>query len=293
MQQNDLPTPIMRISVICLVILFCAVGVSGQYFSNADFTEEFYVYKVKSIDEFIERFNDDLSSALRHEYSRQNKPFTPSRTKLILSLLNRENKAWATDTSLIAFVTNIVDPAKPKHLFFNDTNWYAQTTCVFTAKGKKIKIPVVLHIKNETNKGIKWMIAGVGSSPVLKDTANITLEYATPFYPNTKYISSASHAVDFVELSNVFSPTMNANYYFDEKTLNNGYIKKFIKLILSNSIAFNYVSEIKYLFFQLPGKIMDVEYYNRANLNSGWLINNITSATESEKETAIKKLLGN
>ncbi len=279
----------MKRVTIVVALLFCVLSGKAQFVTNTDFSEELFLYKVKTIDEFIDRFNDDLSSFLRHEYFKQNKPFTLSRYQLIVSLLNKENTAWSTDTALKGFLDNVVSQEHPQFLFFNSPDWYAEAACWFSAGGKKVCIPVVLHIQTETNKGTKWMITGLGKSPVLKDTGHISLKYKSDFFPNTKYISSPSHATSFVELANVFLPDMNARYYFDTTVLNNGHVKKFVNLILENKLKFLYVSDVKYHFCQIPGCILDVAYYNRANYNSGWLINKIRYVSDEQKNKLIRE----
>ena len=280
-------------SFFVLFLCLMCYSLGAQVISTDNGEEELFAYKVKNIDEFMERFNDDLSSFIRREYARQNRPFTLSRKQLIVSLFNRENKSWAADSTLPEFFDTVLNADLPKFLFFSDSNWYAEANCTFICKKKSVKIPVILHVNSEPGKGTKWMIVGVGKSPVIKDTGRVSLNYKTPYVVNAKYISSPSHAIDFVELTNVFTTSMNANYYFDSSVLAQNHVAHFIQLILQGKLAFQYVSNIKYHFYSIPGRIIDVEYFKRDNFNSGWLINGLPKVTQEQKLISLANLLNN
>ena len=66
----------------------------AQVFTNdAGAREKHFIYEVKQIDEFFERFNDAPNSFLRSVYKARHIKFNIDRQQLIRSLFNDENKS--------------------------------------------------------------------------------------------------------------------------------------------------------------------------------------------------------
>ena len=278
--------------IICALVfslIFMSFSAKAQWFSTDNKIDELFLYEVKTIDEFIERFNDDKTSFIRQQYAKQKKDYNITRGQLIASLFNLENKNWRTDSSLVDFFPMVLDSLNPKYLDFLDSNWYAETECVFKQKDKKVSIPIFLHIRKE-KKGAKWMIAGIGKTKILVDTGEIRYNN-NKGVPITNYIPTSSSATNFVELINVFVTSMNPVFYFEPEMLANKRANNLIRMILESKLKFLYVKDIKYHFYQLPGRIFIVEHYNRATYNNGWLINKMEKIGSFEKEMARKKLL--
>jgi|GEM_PF-1265144 len=276
--------------VCTLIFLAVVVGTRAQTFQTFDKNEELFKYEVKTIDEFIERFDDDLTSFLRKSMERDHKALSYSRQALIFSLCNMDEKR-IPDSLKLNFVFSATDEKKPQYINFEDSNWYAEANCEFVLNGKNVNIPLILHVRGDKHKGAKWMIAGIGQNKWITDTNITELKYETPFLPNKKYIPSTDHALKFMSLISAFGPAMNAQYYFEPDLLKTDRCKALVQMILQNKIKLNGVTDIKYHFYQLPGFIVDVEYFDRAELLSGWLISAIRRSSNSNKEFELKKLL--
>ena len=67
---------------------------SQVYSNNDDAKEKHFIYEVKEIDEFFERFNDDPGSFIRDVYKARHTKFNIDRQRLIRSLFNYENMSW-------------------------------------------------------------------------------------------------------------------------------------------------------------------------------------------------------
>jgi hypothetical protein len=95
----------MSTSYIASALLISAIqclslqGIGQEYVNDDASREKHFVYEVKQIDEFFERFNDDSSSYIRKVYKIYHQQFKPDRTILIKSLFNYETQAW--DSTLI------------------------------------------------------------------------------------------------------------------------------------------------------------------------------------------------
>ncbi len=134
--------------------------------------EKHFVYEVKEIDEFFERFNDERGSFIRGVYKAHHVKFNISRQRLIRSLFNYEN--MLKDSVLIdKFVSEVTKKKKPIYLDYYGDDWYAELTCKFRYNASVIVIPVIVKMEMVQNKGSKWMIVAVGSS-VLKSKIVVT-----------------------------------------------------------------------------------------------------------------------
>lgn len=275
----------------CLFLIILSHGAYAQNFSTYDKNEELFLYEVKIIDEFIERFNDDKSSFLRKEYEKQNKPYRISRKQLLTSLFNWENPRWERDTAAREFFVNVLDTTRPRYLHFTDTNWYAEVKCTFQHDTGKVMIPLILHIER-TKKGSRWIIAGIGKNKILNDNFQTAIPgHKAKDTAIIRYIPTTSYATNFVEFTKILTDSMVPADYFDPKLLQSGRAKHFVNLVLQNKLHFLYATDIRFHFYQLPNWIFITEQFNRKDINSGWLINDLIKVSKDEKEVYRKKLL--
>ncbi len=280
--------------IIFLLAAVSAGTISGAQTLSSDNNkerDELFLFEVKTVDEFMERFNDEANSFMRKQFQKQDKQYAVSRAELLVSLFNLDND-WVKDsTDFKDFVSQATTKKNPQYLHFNDSGWYAEAKCAFLYNGKLIEIPLILDVKTE-NKGAKWMICGVGGGEVLPDTIQTPwADLPVPAHNKFKYIPTTSHATNFVELTNVFCDTMDAYSYFEPEALKTASCRRLVQLILKNKIKFQYVSKLSFHFFQMPQWVFEVQQFNRGKLNSGWLIENIKKVTTAEKELEKKKML--
>ena len=282
-----------RAIALSLALSFCFLHAEAQdWISNDSRNDELAKYEVKTIDEFFERFDDDPHSFLRDQANRDHKPYNISKSQLLASLFNHDNNKWRDDTTLDlrGFFDAVLDTTHPFQLAYADTDWYAEAACVFLLKGQKVEIPAFLHIVKE-NKGIKWMVAGIGDNKILKDTGNVKLPDNSNIIPNPKFVPSSSNSVNFVDFVNILVPTINPAYFFEPYTLASTRVKQFVQMIAQGKLKFQYVRAVKYRFFKMPGRMFEVEHFERSSYNSGWLINDMKKMTADEKNTFKLKLL--
>ncbi len=274
------------------MLVMLALGGSHLVFSQVVGTmptrasESFYLYEVKLIDEFIERFNDDPSSYIRQQcISLYGTDSIINRRGMLRSLIDKA-RPWSAD--LDAFISEITKTGSPQFLSFTDSSWYAVATCVFLYNKKPVEIPLVLHIKT-TDGGSRWMIAGIGNSPTPGGTT--TQATTTQANPPGDFIPTSSHGTDFVVFNNVFSSRMNPTDYFEPALLATTRAQQFIQLIKERKATFQRVKKIKYHFYTIDGRVFIVEQFKRKGTNTGWLISNLQKADEKQKAAMLKGLL--
>src|SRR5450432_2255596 len=129
-----------------LVVLFLQYNAGAQVFTNdAGTREKHFIYEVKQIDEFIERFNNDTGSFIRKAYKTYHVKYTISRPKLIKSLFNYETKSW--DQAIIDnFVKDVTLTQNSGRLNFLEDGWFAEAKCKFQYNGSVTDIPIILRI---------------------------------------------------------------------------------------------------------------------------------------------------
>ena len=272
-----------------LIICFTTGRVQSQVFVNdEEAREKHFIYEVKQIDEFFERFNNDTSSFIRNVYHNSKTKFTVDRYRLIKSLFNYVSKTW--DSTLINnFVASITDRKSPCKLDFYGDNWYAELECRFKYNANTVSIPLIMRVVTDNHKGAKWVVAGVGSNPV---RSTITVNKLPPSKNFYKCIGPSSQAANFMALKKAFEDKENLSNCFDELFFDRLNAMEFYNAVLSNQIEFMYVKSVRYHFLQDENWIFRVEYFPRDAMNSGWLINYVKKVSPREIEAYKRKLLG-
>jgi hypothetical protein len=260
---------------------------SQDYSNNDGAKEKHFIYEVKEIDEFFERFNDDPNSFIRSVYKAHHTKFNIDRQQLIRSLFDYEN--MSRDSVIVnKFISEVTKKKKPVYLDFYGDNWYAELTCRFKYNSSSIVIPVIMKIEMTPNKGSKWMIVAVGSS-TLKSKIVVTEMAQSKI--KTKFISPTSHGTNFVSLKRAFEDKENLSSYFETIYFKRSHMLEFYNAILNHEIEFLDVIKIRYHFLVADQWIFTVENFPREELNSGWLISHIQSVSPSGMENYKNKLL--
>ena len=275
--------------IVCFAFcsfLFCSMR--AQVFTNdAGAREKHFVYEVKQIDEFFERFNNDTGSFIRKAYKMYRVKYNIDRPKLIKSLFNYDTKSW--DQSVIEnFVKDVTLVHDPYKLNFRADGWFAKANCKFQYNGTATDIPIVLRIISDSKGRSKWVIAAVKAGSLKAGPAAAPVEERNS---HQKFINPASHANNFIELDKALDDKENLADYFEPAFFKRNNAQAFYNLVLNNRIKFLYVKDITYHFLQSGKWIFTVDYFQRESLNAGWLISSLQKVTDAEKTVYLKNLL--
>ena len=275
---------------MCSLFSARAQQVQTTYARPSAERESNFLYEVKIIDEFIERFNDDLTSNLRKTYLQKGQDITFSRPDLLRSLF--EPPAAMETPTAKKFIAQVNDSAHPQHISFNDTAWYAEVQCSFLSGGHKLVIPLILQVNTAADKTCKWMISGIGDSPELHERTNMPDTIAkTNKSPAQEFISPSDYATNFLELHRILAAHVISASYFVPELMATERGKKFVQLIQSDKLTFEYPGTMKFYFFQIPNYAFVVERFVRNTPHSGWLISSLAPATDAEKNGQKSQLL--
>ena len=274
----------------CLVYLFVLAfsrNLSAQVIESNSRRELNFVFEVKQIDEFFERFNNEQNSLLA-SYIRLKYPEVQiTRTSLLESLFNTEVRG--ADAEIIReFCLQVSDSTKPAYLDFYSGEWYAEAVCKFRLNGQVTEAIVLLKIQQEENGGSKWIIVSAFS----KRLGVTNLPVIFPYKPGCcKFLNPMSHATNFLSLARALRDKINLPDYLDTSFLEYPYAKSFARALLRNQLEYLYVKSIRYHFLQVDGWIFTVNQYTRNSIHSGWLVSSLQKSTAEEKERYRESLL--
>ncbi|MFT3701382.1 MAG: hypothetical protein QM802_03390 [Agriterribacter sp.] len=272
-----------------LLIGLCAFAktATAQYSNDAGAREKHFIYEIKQVDEFFERFNDDKDSFIRKVYASYKKKYNIKREDLVKTLFNYETNSW-NPVIIDSFISYITNKEHPKLLNFYGKNWYAEANCRFQYEGTEIDVPVILKLDADANNRARWIIESVKKNPFppAGNDLKITVK------DRSKFIHPASHTNNFIALSKALEDKENLPVYFDESFFRRDNSTAFFATILYNRAQLLYVKSIRYHFLQVDGWVFTVESFPRKSLNSGWLISSLQKITPSEKHQYEDTLLG-
>jgi hypothetical protein len=269
--------------VFLLAVVLCFQGNSFGQVVSAPISkqqESDFAFEVKTIDEFIERFNNDQYTLIR-QYLETNFPRKPiSRFDLIRTLFNYQEPLW--DKELAAqFVKTVCDTTQEKFLDFYSDTWYAQAECLVKYKGvpKKVTITLQVFVSDRTGAA-KWVVVGA-RAPFLDFSKRLD---------SKKFLNPISHATDFIGLKKAMEDKMFVRNYLTEK-FKESHLNKYLAAVSTGDIVFQQINSITYHFLSLDNWLFTVKEYIRPGRNSGWLIQSLSKRTNAEKEDYKKNIL--
>ena len=252
-----------------------------------DWLEEKFKYEVKELDEFIKRFNfeenilnfNNISEEELILEKKDSNNYIEERAMMLFMLFNLRDSNF-TEESTSKFIEYCTSSDNNFQISYYDNDWYAEVICKFIFKEKEVKIPIVLNLQKGINNGIKWVISSVNIKTLNLDI-NIT--------DSLKFISPMNHELNFMDLYKVFNEHIDNidQYYSNNHYLNN--LNSFTSLLKEGDLKFVEVEDIKYHFMQIPNWIFTVEYFNRMNTNSGWLISSLIEENDIVTKVRYKK----
>jgi len=243
--------------------------------------EERLIVKVAHIEEFIERFNFEEGSYFSNYVQSKYSDMNIGRNVVIESLFNQRNNLQKEALSQ-EFIATACSKERPVLLDFYDAMWYATIPLTINTKTKKFDAILTLEVQLNEDYSAEWVIAGAQSKYLKKPSEEISF-----------FIKPSSHATYFPELREVAKSTSKLKQVISERheyrTLL--WFERLLGLEAVTSLSIS--KEITYHFLQIPGWILKVSNFNEDdNLNSGWLISEISKVSSLEMRKYEKDVLG-
>lgn len=254
------------------LIAFFAYSVQaiGQtHFPDMTLESEFAA-QVKSIDEFVARFNGEESKSGTPSDSVRN-------AENIISLFDFKMSREGLDDA--AFKKHVFDFVRvaldwKKKLSLSESGTIAEAICLIKYGGKQHSITLFLKRDSTAKNNNKWGIEGVRGLEKLGlyDNKRVTI---SPVDHETHFMSLQ----DFFQSNRKLVPSLRAN----DKEIDQ--MSFFFGLCVAKAIDFIGVNELKFHFTGMPLYNFVVEEIGRDGTNSGWLITKIIkTACGLEKE---------
>lgn len=262
---------------VLLIFLLITWSFSATAQSYAKEDDIIFLWQVKQINEFMERFNKDEKTELIQYYKKQSPPVTFARERLIKSLFNSEDKNWNYN-DITNFIEQADDTIRPQCLDFLGNKWNAIVKCRVAYKGKPETIIFTLQVQKLPAGASKWLITGADAG-FLKhsDASQDIIKIPEPRDP-TVALSPSSNGTDFLDIDKVSSDKVNIRNFFLQADIYKDDVPLVESEILKGHLIIKHAISIIYDIKQIPGWDMRIEQYNRHSMNSGWLISKLTRA---------------
>ncbi len=262
----------------CLFILLFPHLCIGQIIGNG-LDDEQFALNVKTLDEFIERFNNENTTLIKSYLLEQGvKEEEISREKLLYSLFDRRNNSINSleTKEFIEFVES-----NEIKINFYDPNWYAEIKCIFKLNGEETIVKFILNVEKVNKNASKWVVNSA-YAPFLHSNEN--------FVVRKDFISPANHGTGFVYFAdklknnNSLRPLLSSEKKIDDLSSVNS-------LLENGNLQFIRIDHIRYHLLQISNWIVVVENNKSGSNNSGWLISQLIKSNSFEKSRYKTKTL--
>lgn len=263
----------MRILLSLLLTMGMCASLHAQFLLNM-LNQEAYRTRVKLVDEFIERFNcDEIRPDLKRDADNIN------RTNLLL-LFDLQKLKSKKDT-MFAKAEEMVDTILSNNtkISYEDNGWVAKAICHGKFKGKSIEFTMYLTVEKRGEDMYKWVISKVDGD-IFRLTPSIK--------SGNIMILPDAHETNFMQLRRI---TTEKDEYITNYSSKNFVVdlnSVFYSYVYNGLLDIEYVSELEFLFFQVPNYQFAIKHIDRESSNAGWLITSFEKTTEEKKSDFLK-----
>lgn len=247
-------------------------------------TETNFLVRTKQFNEFVDRFNyrtdfkgEAADSLFRSKISREN---------LIRSLFDmKDPRVLSKEIKISSAYTELknefIKEVTTQNLFlykYSD-NIIAEAKSKVIYKDNSYLLSIFLTQEIIDKSRVKWVINTVKSDVfnfLRTDTSMI------------RFISPSSNETDFMNLKRALQDSCYLQYYA-AKEYEPDNLTLFFYMINTSALKFEYTEEVVYHIIDIPGWEITVREFNRNEMNSGWLISDI-SRNKAEKAEYLRKL---
>lgn len=257
----------MKRYIIAILTFLIAHSTFAQ-FATTYIDELELKFKVKQIDEFMQRFNYDITyDGKRPIIAKDSIKYKEERVKNMLTLFNLD-KFMDKNKRPSKLASDFLEYAINNNYRLNyaDSTWTANVKCWGTYQGQKRAINLTLKVEKIKGVEYKWVIASVDGKifDPLKEKRDSSLQ-----------ITPAEHGIGFISLPTLLNTNASSIASFDSKEYKNEKLSIFNYLIATRTLRLTSVEKVSY-HYRLGEYCFDVERIEKEkSYNKGWLINNI------------------
>ena len=228
-----------------------------------------YLAKVKLVDEFIARFNgEEVRKDVEEKYS--------DRASGILMLFDLSKFKSKEDSSFVAAENFSKFAAESEiKLNFEDKNWFAKIKCHGKLAQKNIVFDMFLCVEERDSAMYRWAICDVEGDIFQTSRDKPHKEFFIMPNDNEQFFQSVRK-------------TTTETYKFIDDFIKQGYkadaLSTFLALVRNKQLKIEAVTDVKFVFLQIPDYIFTVKHFERESMNAGWLIDSCKKSSNEEKE---------
>lgn len=229
---------------------------------------------VNLVDEFIARFNGEK---LRLDIA----PEASDRESNILRLFDKSKFSSLTDSNFlkakefarVAVENNI-------RLHFEDTCWFAKIKCHGKLAKKDVIFFMTLNVEKRDSLMYKWVINGVEGDIFLTSRDRPHKELFFMPNDNEQFFMSIPQATS--EAYRLIDDYVKQGYKADA-------LSTFLALVRNNQLKIEYVSDVEFIFHQVPNYVFTIKHFERDDKNSGWLIDSFSKNESPIGEFVVRR----
>lgn len=239
---------------------------------NSDFAAQ-----VKSIDEFICRFN---GTEIKPEITKDSQ----WKRNNLLSLFDFQMPhGKLSDDEFRQLITEFINSSIENNtkLKLTDAEIWAEINASVTINDKKRKINLVLQSETYRDKLVRWAIVSV------KGLAKAGVIDTTHYYA----ISPVEHELHFMSIDDIFQNCRSEIMGYRGRNVMIDELSVFFTLSLLGKVKIDMVDKVTIHCLEVPGFAFTINEQGRKGNNSGWLISSLTSLKKIDKKQYIKKIL--
>lgn len=271
-------TIIKPAAVLALIIAF-ETAVSLNSFSQVitepvNPNEKIFLARTKLFNEFLDRFNykttftgEPIDSVFRSKIPRRN---------MISALFDLKDRRIDPDSKDYSknytdlknrFIAEVLEKNLQISRYSGKIIAEARSRVVYKGATQNISLFLSHEIIGESR--IKWVILDV------KGEIFNFLKADTSFI---RFIPPSSNETDFMNLKRALEDISYLQYYAGKEYVPDQ-LTLFFYMVNTGALKFEYVYEVIYHITDIPGWCLNIREFNRNELNSGWLISNLSENT--------------
>lgn len=265
-------------SRLLLTILIVCVGAkfaSAQTGVFSQLNRSQYLSKVKLVDEFFARFNgEEVRTDIGSEYA--------DRASGILMLFDLSKYKSKEDSGFVAAENFSKFAAESEiKLNFEDKNWFAKIKCHGKLAQKNIVFDMFLCVEERDSAMYRWAICDVEGDMFQTSRDKSHKEFFIMPNDNEQFFQSVRK-------------TTTETYKFIDDYAKHGYkadaLSTFLALVRNKHLKIEAVTDVEFVFLQIPDYIFTVKHFERDSKNAGWLIDFCKKSSNEEKTKLLRRL---
>lgn len=259
---------ILKILPLLAALTLC-IGAQCQVVVNSEAQKQMFRAHVKQVDEFIERFNCESFTpgidTTKSDAKRLN----------LISLFPVETSKSSDSAYKVAskFADHVLSSGAK--LRYEDSTWFAIAQCHGKLKNKPVDFTIFLNVEHRRGRMYKWVI-----SRVVGDVFALTPSNANEML----MISPTDHEINFMQLARITTEKDDLILNYRQKQFELDQTSVFFTMVNQGLLDIEHVTNLQFVFMQVPGYQVTIEYIDRLANNAGWLIKSALPIKDADKK---------